>query len=172
MTAFLSGEVPVATLMTGGRNGADLPAALRSADAWIRDADDFGLRSVEVRARSDGAGGATLRIEALAQPAISPPSSTPVRIEDLRIAASVGVRPDAGLGDWALEADAAQASASIGDIRMNLRGLRVAASPEPRHGGFRIIAKADEALADGLPTARLRWIRWWDGKARWRRDSC
>lgn len=157
MTAFLSGEVPVATLMTGGRNGADLPAALRTADAWIRDADDFGLRSVEVRARSDGAGGATLRIEALAQPAISPPSSTPVRIEGLRIAASVGVRPDAGLGDWALEADAAQASASIGDIRMNLRGLRVAASPEPRHGGFRIIAKADEALADGLPTARLRW---------------
>ncbi len=157
MTAFLSGEVPVPTIVAGGRNGDGLTSALKSAEAWISDAGDFGIRSVEVRARSDEAGGATLRIEALAQPAISPPSPTPVRIEGLRIAASVGVRPDAGLGDWALEADAAQASAAIGDVRMNLRGLRVAASPEPRSGGFRIIAKTDEALAAGLPTARLEW---------------
>ncbi len=155
MTAFVSGETPASAFATaGGAGGGSLPAALRTAEEWVRKAEEWGLRSVELRLGGHGDGGADLRFRALAEPSFSPRETADLRFEGLRVVASARVAPGAKLVSWAAEATADCATLRQTGGAWSLNEVSVAASPGSGADEVRFVARCAEALAPGWPAVR------------------
>ncbi|MEY3959006.1 MAG: hypothetical protein RJA37_1609 [Verrucomicrobiota bacterium] len=154
MTAFVTGEVPASVFATDAAGGAgSLPAALKAAEEWIRKAEGWGLRSVELRL-GGGDGGADLRFTGLTAPSFSPREAAAVRFEGLRLNASARVAPGMKLVSWAAEATAEGVTLRQANGALRLNEVSVTASPGSGADEVRLVARCAEALAPGWPAVR------------------
>ncbi|MGA0134374.1 MAG: hypothetical protein ACO3ND_08480, partial [Opitutales bacterium] len=166
ITAFASGEAPVAAFALALPNEEGLrPAeALRQADAWIRRLEDGGVRSIEVRLRSDGPEAAIASLSGLAPRAVTPAPVADVRATELRVDVTAALRP--GRVTWTAEASARSVTWGAGDEAMTLSEVTAAAAPKGTPGQIGIVAKAERIEKSGWPSIRCRLETTTDGDFR------